>query len=393
MTAPFSAGKKKVLFLLLTSLFGISLGLVSAEILLRSAGPAWLHSRMRRTNLEGDLRYGSDSGWPVESLNGKFLRFKPQTNFQVRYYEYNTVAHTDPYGGRIVQSNAPEASPILPFFGDSFTFGLGVNDDETFASLIAERSAAHILNLGVPGSSLPNHLDILEARYKQLRSPRYCIFVLYVGNDFTDMIKYHYATHKTPERNVPKHTAESMLARSYLYQLIALSDLDRLEDQNSARHNHGRFFWTPDRKRVSNSVYLLMSGSANYQREAGRIFDHTLERLVKLSDQLHFLPFFIILPDKHQTDPELFAKHAKTISLDPAKLQRELPNNFVEQHLNLKNISSLNLYSCFANVRGMYYEIDDHLTKAGHKKAAECILQDERLNPILRASETHLVSR
>jgi hypothetical protein len=55
-------------------------------------------------------------------------------------------------------------SPTIVLFGDSFTFGVGVEDVETFASRIAMGFPQYrLINLGVPGSALVQQLEILKA--------------------------------------------------------------------------------------------------------------------------------------------------------------------------------------------------------------------------------------
>ena len=49
--------------------------------------------------------------------------------------------------------------------GDSFAFGVGVDDRQTYVNLLDLKSSLRYLNLGVPGSALPNHLDIIEYRH------------------------------------------------------------------------------------------------------------------------------------------------------------------------------------------------------------------------------------
>src|SRR5262245_13465992 len=216
--------KKKIVFLAVAILFGLFLGLIVSEVGLRIAGPAWLRQFMVGTNLDGQIRYGSDAGWPVDSRGGKFVRFKPDTQFNVKYYEYSTIVHTDQWGGRLVPDvKKADGVPVVPVLGDSFSFGLGVKDEETFINLICKNSDAAYLNLGAPGSSLPNQLDILEFRHKELGSPPLYVFVFYVGNDFTDMIKYYEGSRNEEPKNsgiVGSVENSGLIQRSYLAQFL-----------------------------------------------------------------------------------------------------------------------------------------------------------------------------
>jgi hypothetical protein len=366
--------KKKILFFVIAIVFGFSLGFLISEIGLRVAGPVWLRQFMVGTNLDGQIHYGNDAGWPVDSREGKFVRFKPDTQFDVKYYEYSTTIHTDHWGGRVVPSvKQADGKPLIPVLGDSFSFGLGVKDDETFINLICKKSDAVYLNLGAPGSSLPNQLDILEFRHKELGSPGLCVFVFYLGNDFSDMIKYYDDSSNDQSKNsgiIDFLKGRSFVQRSYVVQFI----LHYLSDEAISHPKHkSHYYRTPDGKRLSNSIYLLMSRSNQYSAEAETALNRSLDRLESLAKNLHFHPEFIVIPDKHQTDSYLFKKQASVFCLSPDTLDRSYPDRFLEEHLEQRGIRYLDVMSCLNDHSGLYYKNDDHLTAAGHRVVADCI--------------------
>lgn len=366
--------KKKIVFFVIAIIFGLSLGLIVSEIGLRIAGPAWLRQLMVGTNLDGQIRYGSDAGWPVDSRGGKFVRFKPDTQFNVKYYEYSTTVHTDHWGGRLVPAiKQADGVPLVPVLGDSFSFGLGVKDEETFINLICKNSDAVYLNLGAPGSSLPNQLDLLEIRHKELGSPQLYIFVFYLGNDFTDMIKYYEGSKsdESQDSGLMKSVENtSLIQRSYVAQFL----LHYLSDQSeSSGKRKSRYYRTPDGKRISSSIYLLMSHSKPYSIEIENVLNRSLDRLESLSKNLHFRLEFIVIPDKHQADPDFFNKQASVLGLSPDTLDRYYPDRFLEEHLEKRGIPYLDVLGCLKDRGGMYYKVDDHLTAAGHRAVADCI--------------------
>jgi hypothetical protein len=366
--------KKKILFFAIAIVFGFSLGFIVSEIALRVAGPVWLRQFMVGTNLDGQIHYGSDAGWPVDSRAGKFVRFKPDTQFNVKYYEYSTTVHTDHWGGRVVPSVKAGGLPVIPVLGDSFSFGLGVKDEETFINLICKNSDAVYLNLGAPGSSLPNQLDILEFRHKELGSPGLYIFVFYLGNDFSDMMKYYEGSiNGEPEKSGIRDVIEtsSFVQRSYAAQFI----LHYLSDETRTKHK-SRYFRTPDGQRISSSIYLLMSHSNSYSAEADKALNRSLDRLDALTKKLHFHPEFIVIPDKHQADPDLFNKQASVFHLSPDTLDRSYPDRFLEEHLEHRGIPYLDVMACLKDHQGLYFKNDDHLTAEGHRVVADCIHQN-----------------
>ncbi|MDD4974864.1 MAG: SGNH/GDSL hydrolase family protein [Bacteriovorax sp.] len=75
---------------------------------------------------------------------------------------YKVNVTTDSFGRRYTPVSAASDSNIL-FFGDSFTFGEGVNDNETFPYHVSiRRPKSAVYNLGVPGLGLNDLLFDLE---------------------------------------------------------------------------------------------------------------------------------------------------------------------------------------------------------------------------------------
>jgi hypothetical protein len=364
--------KKKVVFYVAAILFGFSLGFAAAEMGLRFAGPAWLRQFMVGTNLYGVMHYGTDTGWPVDSREGKFVRFKPNSKFEVKYYEYSTTVHIDRWGGRLVPSfKNSEGTPLIPVLGDSFSFGLGVKDEETFINLICKDSHARYLDLGAPGSALPNQLDVVEFRHKELGSPELYLFVFYLGNDFSDMIRYYEGSSNEESRNsgiIDFLKSRYFLQRSYAAQFA----FHYLSPDTHTKHK-SRYYRTPQGKRISNSIYLLMSRSNSYSLEAEKVLNRSLDRLEDLSKTMHFHYEFIVIPDKHQTDQSLFNKQASVFGLSPDTLDRSYPDRLLEADLEQRKIPYLDVMGCLKDRPGLYYKNDDHLTSEGHRVVADCI--------------------
>lgn len=99
---------------------------------------------------------------------------------------YKVQVTIDEYGRRYTPKPPLNHSNIL-FFGDSFTFGEGVNDEETYPYFVSKRRPeSAIYNLGVPGMGLNDILYDLEygdlVRYKDI-SKRKTLSVYTYMND------------------------------------------------------------------------------------------------------------------------------------------------------------------------------------------------------------------
>lgn len=89
---------------------------------------------------------------------------------------------------------AVTGNPDIVFIGDSFTFGYGLNDDQTFAAIYCAARGIECANLGRPGSGTLRQVERLEeylARYNwRPREVRLFVFAMSgsfsAGNDFVD---------------------------------------------------------------------------------------------------------------------------------------------------------------------------------------------------------------
>ncbi len=89
---------------------------------------------------------------------GAVVRHRLPGNYDVTY-------HIDQQGLR-VQRPSPAATTQVHVFGDSFTFGQGVEDDETYAALLQQAlgPAYRVLNYGVDGYG-PEQMDLRMEQY------------------------------------------------------------------------------------------------------------------------------------------------------------------------------------------------------------------------------------
>jgi hypothetical protein len=85
-------------------------------------------------------------------------------------------------------------NPDIVFIGDSFTFGFGLEDDQTFVSMYCRQQRLNCANLGEPGSGTAKQVDRLERLLTlwgwRPREVRLFVFAMSgsfsAGNDFVD---------------------------------------------------------------------------------------------------------------------------------------------------------------------------------------------------------------
>ena len=156
-------------------LFGVISCLAFAQ-----AGLRWQARRIERSNQldPGMIQYDRALGW----------RLVPEWTGTHRHYDYTARYHINRRGLRgPAKSDADRGETTIAVLGDSFTFGFGVEDDETFVSRIGEQMGpdVRVRNFGVPGYSTDQEALLLERRVLHFR-PTLVVIVVYLGNDLVD---------------------------------------------------------------------------------------------------------------------------------------------------------------------------------------------------------------
>lgn len=188
----------------------------------------------------------SVSGEPVEIYADQF-RFVPNLRFYQVSNEFRSTVTISPQGHRIpvVQGN-----PDVVFVGDSFTFGYGLSDEDTFPLIYCRRANLSCANLGRPGTGTVLQLQILEHflktegwRPKQvLLFPMVMSNGLVSGNDLFDNLGEHSRTASDPR--AVRQTSESWDAADTGRSLLSKLNLVRLVYFHAAPFF--RSFFTPE---------------------------------------------------------------------------------------------------------------------------------------------------
>jgi len=112
------------------------------------------------------------------------LLYKPASGCRFVNKEFSTELTFSEDGRATTSSRAPASRRPLIFAGDSETMGWGVNDSETFASLIASNIEVPVLNLGV--ASYGTVREIMRVRMQPRFQDANCIVIQYSWNDFDE---------------------------------------------------------------------------------------------------------------------------------------------------------------------------------------------------------------
>jgi hypothetical protein len=106
--------------------------------------------------------------------------------------ETRYVVYTDEAGHRTSADpsrvDRPEAAKVL-LIGDSFTFGQGVNYEDSFAGLLDRSEERYqFINAGVGSFGPSQYRQVLEQEIGNERFPQFVIVITFLGNDIYDCI-------------------------------------------------------------------------------------------------------------------------------------------------------------------------------------------------------------
>ena len=165
-----------LLFASISICLGIAIGLTLTELLLRQYAN-YIQAQERMD--PGLLLYDPQLGW----------RLAPDWKGRHRHYDFDVTYSTNGLGlrGEWPQPDAAAGSQRrVALVGDSFTFGIGVNDGETFASLLGRSSpGVQYLNAGIPGYSTGQEYLFLKDRLLLWRVNE-VVLVVFLANDLSD---------------------------------------------------------------------------------------------------------------------------------------------------------------------------------------------------------------
>lgn len=172
---------KRAIFGAITIILACAIGLVIVEWALRVVGGSAQSSERMD---EGLILYDRQLGW----------RLNPGWFGKHTHYDFDATYKINSEGlrGDVAKLSAP--GDRVYFLGDSFTFGLGANEGETFTSQLNAQSAPNAptyINLGVPGYAPDQQKLLLDGFGNFIAGSSTVVWVVYLGNDLLD-IRYPY---------------------------------------------------------------------------------------------------------------------------------------------------------------------------------------------------------
>lgn len=311
-------------------------------------------------------------------------RYRLTPGYHGRIYnraEYSNTIRINQQGlrGGEIEERSAEGLRILTI-GDSFVFGVGVEDTDTFTALLSERSSGpgievEGLNAGIPAFGVPDAESWLRRHGVDLE-PDVVVLAIFLGNDLVDA---------SPDREeillvdgllVPSQSAAGLKAWLYRHSHLYVAIKGLLEQPGLLPLRSRLGLGEPWKVRTLREEFGVYKTSAERDlAPAIAATDEALGRLVTLAQQEGFDLVSILIPSEIQVDPDRWTGGIGSLGFKSDKYDPETPTRIFKALLEKHEIPTLDLGPFFAegiaNGEELYFRLDRHWTAAGHAMAAE----------------------
>jgi lysophospholipase L1-like esterase len=283
----------------------------------------------------------------------------------------------------------PEPGPLRPgvlrvlALGDSFTFGVGVEQEEAWPARLAAHLArqgvrAEAANAGAPGFGVPDEVAWLE-RWGPPLAPDLAVVAVFVGNDLQDAAPGVPKVEVVDGALVVQGEGRPSLGRWLYYHshlfVLAKTGLPEGLDRRARALLGRREPWELRELRLELDLYRepltpALQGGAEATERA-------VAALARLARTRGLRVVALLIPSEPQVDPAAWARLHERLGLDPAGHDPRRPTRRFLELFERHGIPALDLTASLAPAiaRGerVYYPIDKHLTARGHDLAAQSL--------------------
>ncbi len=331
--------RRRLIVKLLFSGVSIALGLGLCEVLLRLVAPqppSWLDVYRRHPTL---------------------ATYTLQTNVErlVDTGESRWTVKSDADGFRVSRNGSAGGATVL-CLGDSFTFGYGVDHEQSFVGLLQSQagSSARWVNAAVPGFGPVQYVQVLQYLLDRPLTPRYLLVGTFVGNDFHDCIWRKEAQvrdgvigHRGDLRSFAKLNSHLYRLGSKCFHRFAPGREDDFQFQEAMAIAKN---WDESSLKSAAAAYR-----EQFQKLAALCRDHSIQAVV------------VVIPTRGAV--EAAARSAGTDS------GPRLPADQASKILENLGLANLDLTPSLAALDAdqLYFRHDGHFTPLGHRVAAEAI--------------------
>jgi lysophospholipase L1-like esterase len=300
-------------------------------------------------------------------------RYRLHPGYRGRITNHVEFDHQVVINARGMRGAEPSAAQLRVLaLGDSFTFGVGAGDDETYparlqAYLRAAGQPAEVWNAGAPGYGVPDEVAWYERWGAPLR-PGVVVIAPFLGNDLQD------ASPGSPTRVVDgelvANGSEGGGVRRWLYyhsHLFRLLKSSLFEGPLRAKVGLAE----PWARRERRAELALYGPTLPPELGAGKAAtDAAVARLAQLAARDHVYLLAVLVPSLPQVDGRRWGAIHRELGVDPRghdsrRTNRIFAGIFVRHGVAVLDPTAA-LTAAVARGERVYYPRDQHLTPAGY---------------------------
>jgi lysophospholipase L1-like esterase len=303
----------------------------------------------------------------------KRLRPGLDAKFRGAYREFQFQVTTDTNGFRVTAPKEMNArlKPEIVILGDSQTFGVGVDDENTYASALSGLIGRPVLNTGCSGYNNYEELALARSIISYLK-PECLVLAFFAGNDpYENYRETSSVTSEVFSENTGSMSAKIknwLSKKSAIYNLLIrlrrygwINDLflrtglvqdtppAELEIFTNPPSEHAQVFWEATRKPILDLAGLCRA--------------HDIEFMV------------LFIPDRYQVEDSYWRQWVQKYRLDASLYDLDAPNKYMQDLCSKNGIKFLDVTPKLRTEQlsgiSMYWKIDNHLSPEGHKVVAE----------------------
>ncbi|WP_046756744.1 alginate O-acetyltransferase AlgX-related protein [Kordia jejudonensis] len=299
-------------------------------------------------------------------------------NYESRwaYREFNVSVKTNAKGLR--ENETLENHEVdIAFFGDSFTFGHGVEVDERYSNILAASDSLQkykVANYAYLSGFQPEHYEFFIRNNKDLQA-KHVVVGMYIGNDLASDIQetnYDRTTNnlEIPMRMISEEGSIYNAPKLYIFpinKLIKYSYFTKLVVKMINRSHYRAVLFENLLPNVPNSI-ALETGQESIENNRGIIALQELDNMIskrggKLTVLLIPQNYFFSKKNPH-IHPELKDKIQEVIKGDNVY-------KAIQTELTKRNIDFFDPMPVLSE--SSYFDEDAHWNKKGHKEVGEAL--------------------
>ncbi len=381
-----------------TGLYNISILLIliiGSEFILRAIipnGEIALRVRMNKLNRNQNLGLIRDKYFDYENF-----RFIPNSEIPVKHAEYQYISSINDDGWRVPCFNKSKSVDKF-LIGDSFVYGIGVKDSDTF-SCVGKDLGLNLYTLGIPGRSPLTYLEIIKRnktlinkyRDKKNKNLPKIVFTIFTGNDYTEMINFRpfinqnkgqVATDQNPiieELNQNFLSSYKTFIRSIIHDInheIVMNNRLRLGDSYLL---NGIKLLALKQKKDGEFYYKFYDGTKHYTANSPSHIDNLSLTLKGIKDFIESAGFeldvFLLIPSPVEISENRFLRDATLRGIKP--LAHKI--NRLHKFENLMKACIQSKVNCI-DTRSLlnendYFVHDSHIKRSGIIKVTKTLVK------------------